>query len=91
MNDGKNKNIDESHLYNLRKSIENAYLKGKMNQQHYTNLVNNISMLYQEVFRKEIDSLSSLTNNEDKMKLLNNFPCEASGCLSLYSICFSRV
>ncbi len=71
MNDGKNKNIDESHLYNLRKSIENAYLKGKMNPQHYTNLVNNISMLYQEVFRKEIYSLSSLTNNEDKMKLLN--------------------
>jgi hypothetical protein len=71
LNDGKNKNIDESRLYDLRKSIEDAYLKGKMNQQHYTNLVNNISMLYQEVFKKEIDSLSSSTNNEDKMKLLN--------------------
>lgn len=32
---------------------------------------NNISMLYQEVFKKEIDSLNTLTNNEDKMKLLN--------------------
>ncbi len=28
-------------------------------------------MLYQEVFKKEIGSLNSLTNNEDKMKLLN--------------------
>ena len=28
-------------------------------------------MLYQEVFKKEIDSLDSLTNNEDKMQLLN--------------------
>jgi transcriptional regulator NrdR family protein len=71
LNDGKNKNIDESRLYDLRKSIEDAHLKGKMNQQHYTNLVNNISILYQESFKKEIDSLNSLTNNEDKMKLLN--------------------
>jgi hypothetical protein len=71
LNDGNNKNIDESRLYDLRKSIEDAYLKGKMNQQHYANLVNNISMLYQEVFKKEIDSLNSLTNNEDKMRLLN--------------------
>jgi hypothetical protein len=46
-------------------------LKGKINQQHYANLVNNISMLYEEVFKKEIDSLNSLTNNEDKMQLLN--------------------
>ena len=37
---------------------------------HYESLVNNISMLYQEVFKKEIDSLNSLTNNEDKIKLL---------------------
>ena len=71
LNHGKNKNIDESRLYDLRKSIEDAYLKGKMNQQHYTNLVNNISMLYQEVFKKEIDSLNSVTNNEDKIKLLD--------------------
>jgi len=28
-------------------------------------------MLYEEVFKKEIDSLNSLTNNEDKMQLLN--------------------
>jgi hypothetical protein len=28
-------------------------------------------MLYLEVFKNEIDSLNSLTNNEDKMKLLN--------------------
>ena len=38
---------------------------------HYESLVNNISMLYQEVFKKEIDSLNSLTNNEDKIKLLS--------------------
>jgi hypothetical protein len=28
-------------------------------------------MLYQEVFKKEIDSFNTLTNNEDKIKLLN--------------------
>jgi hypothetical protein len=60
-----------NRLYDLRKSIEDAYLKGKMNQQHYTNLINNISMLYQEIFKKEIDSLNSSTSNEDEMKLLN--------------------
>ena len=55
----------------IRNEIEYAYSEGKLNEKHYTNLVNNISMLYQEVFKKEIDSLNSLTNNEDKMKLLN--------------------
>ena len=39
---------------------------------HYESLVNNISILYQEIFKKEIDSLNSLTNNEDKIKLFNN-------------------
>ena len=72
LNDGKNKNIDGSNLYDLRKRIEDAYFKGKDESIALYNLVNNISMLYQEVFKKEIDSLNGLTNNEDKMQLLNN-------------------
>ena len=62
---------DIEPLNRLRSSILGAYSEGKLNEKHYINLVNNISMLYQEVFKKEIDSLNSLTNNEDKIKLLN--------------------
>jgi YVTN family beta-propeller protein len=69
--DGKLDENDIESLNRLRSSILDAYSKGKLNEKHYTYLVNNISMLYQEVFKKEIDSLNSLTNNEDKIKLLN--------------------
>ena len=70
-NNPSNKKTTEEQLAQIRNEIEYAYSEGKLNEKHYTNLVNNISMLYQEVFKKEIDSLNSLTNNEDKMKLLN--------------------
>jgi hypothetical protein len=70
-NNPSNKKTTEEQLAQIRNELEYAYSEGKLNEKHYTNLVNNISMLYQEVFKKEIDSLGSSTNNEDKMKLLN--------------------
>ena len=66
-----NKKSKEKQLAEVRNEIENAYSEGKLIEKHYTNLVNNISMLYQEVFKKEFESLNNLTNNEDKIKLLN--------------------
>ncbi|HEY6588063.1 MAG TPA: hypothetical protein VIY98_07205 [Nitrososphaeraceae archaeon] len=69
--DGKLDENDIEPLNRLRSSILDAYSEGKLNERHYESLVNNISMLYQEVFKKEIDSLNSLTNNEDKIKLLS--------------------
>ena len=66
-----NKKTTEKQLAEIRNEIEYAYSEGKLNEIQYRNLVNNISILYQEIFKKEIDSLNSLTNNEDKIKLLN--------------------
>ncbi len=70
-NSPSNAKTTEEQLAQIRNELEYAYSEEKLNEKHYTNLVNNISMLYQEVFKKEIDSLNSLTNNEDKMQLLN--------------------
>jgi hypothetical protein len=62
---------DIESLDKIKRDIANAYSTGKIGNEHHDNLNNEISLLYQEVFKKEIDSLNSLTNNEDKMKLLN--------------------
>ncbi len=66
-----NKKSVEKQLAEVRSEIENAYSEGKLNEKHYINLVNNISILYQEVFKKEFESLYNSPNNEDKIKLLN--------------------
>ena len=66
-----NKKSVEKQLAEVRSEIENAYSEGKLNEKHYINLVNNISILYQEVFKKEFESLYNLPNNEDQIKLLN--------------------
>ena len=66
-----NKKTTEKHLAAIRNEIEETYLEGKLNETNYKNLINNISMLYHDVFKEEIDSVNSLTNNEDKIKLLN--------------------
>jgi YVTN family beta-propeller protein len=62
---------DIESLDKIKRDISNAYSTGKIGNEHHDNLNNEISMLYQEVFKKEIDSLNSSTNNEDKIKLLN--------------------
>jgi hypothetical protein len=62
---------DIESLDKIKRDISNAYSTGKISNEHYDNLNKEISRLYQEVFKKEIDSLNSLTDNEDKMKLLN--------------------
>ena len=67
-----NKKPIENQLSEIRNEIEYTYSEGKLDEIRYTSLVNNISILYQEIFKKEIDSLNSLTNNEDKIKLFNN-------------------
>ena len=51
---GKLDENDIEPLNRLRSSILDAYSEGKLNERHYESLVNNISMLYQEVFKKEI-------------------------------------
>jgi hypothetical protein len=58
--------------YNLLKekieSISDAYSKGKINSEHYSNLKDEISVLYQEIFKKRIQSLNNISHKEDKQK-----------------------
>ncbi len=43
-----------------------AYSKGKINEKHYESLRNEISTLYEEIFRKKIDSLDNDKNSPIK-------------------------
>lgn len=49
--------------------IENMHAKGKINNDYYANLKKETSILYQDIFKKRIDSLDSLPES-DKGKLL---------------------
>jgi hypothetical protein len=55
----------------LKNDIADAYTREKINNEQYEELMKGISIQYEEIFKKENDSLNSLTDNEDKMKLLN--------------------
>lgn len=61
---------DINALDELRVKIIDAYSKGKINEKHYGRLNNEISMLYEEIFKKRIESLSgSLKNPSSKEQL----------------------
>jgi len=42
----------------LKIDITDAYSKGKINEIHYNNLKNEISILYAKIFQKSIDALN---------------------------------
>ena len=70
--DGRLDSEDIKPLEDLLSETEDAYAKGKINNERYTNLKIEILVLYEEIFRKKIDSLSlSVTNRKavlDKTK-----------------------
>ena len=47
--------------------IEAMHTKGKINNDYYTDLKKQTSILYQEIFRRRIDSLNSLAENNEKL------------------------
>jgi helix-turn-helix protein len=49
--------------------IDDMHVKGKINNEYYANLKKETSILYQEIFKKSIDSLDNLPES-DKRKLL---------------------
>jgi YVTN family beta-propeller protein len=54
--------LDENDLKDLDKiriDVTDAHSKGKLNELHYNTLKNEISMLYEEIFKKRIESLST--------------------------------
>jgi len=69
------KQLDEKDMESLdviKRDLSNSYSVGKLRNERYNILNNEISKLYREVFRKRIDFLNSLPANEDQLKLRNN-------------------
>jgi YVTN family beta-propeller protein len=62
--DGKLDEKDIGRLNELNKKIIDAYSEGKINNEQYTNLKNEISVLYEEIYSKRIDSLKDITNED---------------------------
>jgi hypothetical protein len=73
-NDGKLDRHDIEKLNNLRTDITDEYTKSKINKEQYDKLLGEISISYREVFKKEIDSLNNISeNNKGKsLKKINN-------------------
>jgi YVTN family beta-propeller protein len=65
--DGKLDLDDIKSLDELNRDIEDDYARGKITDHHYTNLKNEISLLYQEIFKKRIDSLHGKNTNDDNI------------------------
>jgi uncharacterized membrane protein len=49
---------DIDHLDRINKNIINAYSEGKINNEQYSNLKNEISVIYEEIFRKRVNSFN---------------------------------
>jgi YVTN family beta-propeller protein len=63
----------EKKLGEIKKNIEDIHDKGKINNEQFTSLKNDISILYEEMFRKGIDSLKpSEKNVKEKLKAIEN-------------------
>jgi hypothetical protein len=61
-------NDKEKQLSTITSNIENMHAKGKINNEYYTNLKKEASILYQEIFKRRIDSLNSPSNsNKEKL------------------------
>jgi YVTN family beta-propeller protein len=66
-----NSNEDGSRedLQEIGKDVNDAHSKGKINEIHYNNLINEISIQYNKIFRKKIDSLKDLSNGSISKQL----------------------
>jgi transcriptional regulator NrdR family protein len=69
--DGKLDQNDIADLDRLRNSITDEYARGKISREQFDQLVDDISIRYQEIFRKEIDSVMIAPSKGDKIKELN--------------------
>ena len=67
--DGKVDEKDIPRLDKLKDDIMDDYANGNISEQHYNNLNNKVSVLYEEIYKKKIDSLNG---KDTKGALLDN-------------------
>jgi YVTN family beta-propeller protein len=65
---------DIASLDTLKGDISDTYAKGKITEQQYTNLNNEVSVLYEGIYQNRIDSINELIQPDSnrKRELLNN-------------------
>lgn len=70
--EGRRDEVDFESLNKLKDEISDSFSKGKISQFHYSNLKDEISILYHEIFMKKIDSLDDEKgmNLSSKLKLV---------------------
>ena len=55
----------------MKTDITDAHSKGKINELHYNSLKNEISILYEEIFKKKIEFLSVAPNQNSRKELFS--------------------
>jgi hypothetical protein len=68
--DGKLDRDDIDNLDKLRDSIKDEFARGKISREQFDELVEDVSICYQEILKKEIDSVINDPSDEDKDKEL---------------------
>ena len=66
---GKRDNSDIELLNKLKDDLSDSFSKGKLNQFHYANLREELSILYQEIFAKQIDTMDDVKEIDFSYKL----------------------
>ena len=69
--DGKVDENDIPRLNKLKDDIMDDYANGIISEQHYNNLNNKISVLYEEIYKKKIDLL-----NDKDTSVQNHIDCK---------------
>jgi YVTN family beta-propeller protein len=82
--DGKLDEDDIKPLDQLRRNVIDAYSQGKISEKHYESLRNEISILYEEIFRKKIDLLdnNNPSNNKATQEQLSEIRNEVENAYS---------
>jgi hypothetical protein len=62
--------VDTTQLNNLNNNLVNEYTAGKINNEQYTNLKDEISVLYHETYKKKIDSLKESPDGDVNREVL---------------------
>jgi uncharacterized membrane protein len=71
MIDSLNNFVDDNNLRDVSDEVSAAYRNGKISNEQYQNIKNEISILYENIFRKMIDSLDNMSDKEGANKQLN--------------------
>ena len=70
--DGKLDKNDIDDLDKLRDNITDEYTRGKINKEQFDKLTDDISISYQEIFKKEIGSLTYLSEKDKELNVIKD-------------------